>query len=105
MLSLGTSTKIGLAAAAMALGVTAFTVTPAAASYVSERCDSYGCFHVRCDNDGDNCSRISSYYESEYVVPREYVPDEPYYHSTARYLCSSDGEDCRWTNTYRDDDY
>ena len=76
MLSLRTSTKIGLAAAAVALGVTAFAATPAAASYVSERCNSYGCFHVRCDNDGDNCRRVSSYYDSDYVAPREYVPIE-----------------------------
>lgn len=28
--------------------------------------------------------------------------DDPHYHATARYLCNSNGEYCRWTHTYRD---
>ena len=107
MLSLPTSTKIGAAAAVVALGLSTFAATPASASYIAQRCNDDGCYRVRCHDDGFGCVRISAYYDSDYAVapPRYYLPaDEPYYHSTARYLCSSDGEDCRWSNTYRDDD-
>ncbi|HEY1710005.1 MAG TPA: hypothetical protein VGG10_17170 [Rhizomicrobium sp.] len=104
MLSLPTSTKIGAAAAVVALGLSTIAATPAQASYIAQRCNDDGCYRVRCHDDGFGCIQVSGYYDSDYAgPPRHYIPaDEPYYHARARYLCSSDGEDCRWTNTYND---
>jgi|SRR5678816_17674 hypothetical protein len=95
-------TKIAAFAGLLSLGLVAGTATPAEASYVTRSCDSYGCYRVRCSDDGLACRRISGYFESDYDADDFY--DRPYYHRDARYLCNSDGEDCRWTNYYRDGD-
>ena len=102
MLLLSRIPKLGAAAGLLALGLTAASVVPANAAYYASRCDSYGCYRVRCHNDGFGCVRVSSYYSSDYMVPRDYDMDDPYYHATARYLCDSDGDYCHWTHTYRD---
>ncbi|HEX2591178.1 MAG TPA: hypothetical protein VHL34_06765 [Rhizomicrobium sp.] len=106
MLSLFNTTRIGLAAGVLALGLTSVaSVTPAQASYLERRCSEGSCYRVRCSEDGLTCVRVSSYYDSRYVV-RDGDDDtynDAYYHETPRYLCSSDGELCRWTHTYRDD--
>jgi hypothetical protein len=98
--------RIAAVAGFLALGLTATATTPAAAAYESRSCDSYGCYRVRCVDDGygERCTRVSNYYESDYN--RAYAPlyDRPYYHVNSRYLCNSDGEDCRWTHFYRDSD-
>lgn len=96
--------KLGAVAGLLTLGLTAFSATPANAAYYASRCDSYGCYRVRCHDDGFGCTRVSSYYSSDYQVPRDYDEDmdAPYYHSTARWLCNSDGEYCHWTHDYRD---
>lgn len=104
MLSLTNIAKLGAAAGLLSLGLTAFSATPANAAYYASRCDSYGCYRVRCRDDGFGCVRTSTYYSSDYMVPRDNTEDmdDPYYHQTARYLCNSDGEYCHWTHTYRD---
>jgi hypothetical protein len=98
------TSKLVIGAAVVALGA-ALSATPAEAFYDSQRCNDYGCYRVRCNDDGDRCTRLSSYSESEYVAPPVYVPprDAAYAHSAARYLCDADGDDCRWTHIYRDD--
>jgi hypothetical protein len=104
MLSLSRITKLGAATGLLALGLTAASAVPASAAYYASRCDSYGCYRVRCHDDGFGCVRVSSYESSDYMVPRDYDydMDDPYYHATSRYLCNSDGEYCHWTHTYRD---
>jgi hypothetical protein len=95
--------KLGAAAGLLALGLTAASAVPANAAYYASRCDSDGCYRVRCHDDGFGCVRVSSYYGSDYMAPRDYDDmDDPYYHSRARYLCDSDGDYCHWTHTYRD---
>jgi len=47
------------------IGAGAFAVTSApAAADTFTRCDSYGCYRVHCDYDGDNCRWVygDSYY-------------------------------------------
>ncbi len=100
MLSL--NPKIAAAAGLLALGLTAAAVTPVQASYTTRSCDSYGCYRVRCTDDGYSCTRISGYFDSDYNMAPVY--DRPYYHGNSRYLCDSDGENCRWTHYYRDSD-
>lgn len=97
--------KIAAGAGLLALGLAA-SATPAQA-YTMQRCNDDGCYRVRCDDDGDNCVRISSYYGSSYYVRRSYQPiyDRPYYHVDSRYLCDADGDDCHWTHYYLDSDY
>jgi hypothetical protein len=95
-------TKLGVAAGLLALGLTAASAVPADAAYYVSRCDSYGCYRVRCHDDGFGCTRVSPYYSSDYMAPRNYDRDDPYYHATSRYLCNSDGDDCYWTHSYRD---
>jgi hypothetical protein len=106
MLSLSRIAKLGAATGLLALGLSVASAVPASAAYYASRCDSYGCYRVRCHDDGFGCTRVSSYYSSDYMVPREYDRDydmdDPYYHATARYLCNSDGDYCHWTHTYRD---
>jgi hypothetical protein len=98
--------RIAAVAGFVALGLMAAATTSAEAAYVSRSCDANGCYRVRCVDDGYGyrCSKISNYYQSDY--DRDYTPmyDRPYYHASSRYLCSSDGVDCRWTNYYRDGD-
>ncbi len=100
------NTKIAAAAGFLALGLMAGSVTPASAAYNTTRCNELGCYTVRCNDDGDRCVRMSSYYDSDYDRPAYAAPvyDRPFYHREAHYLCNSDGENCRWTNYYREGD-
>jgi hypothetical protein len=98
--------KVAAGAGLLALGLAAAS-SPAQA-YTMERCNDNGCYRVRCDDDGYNCTRISSYYGSSYYVRRTYTTpmyDRPYYHAAGRYLCDTDGDECRWTHYYMDSDY
>ena len=104
MQSLTNFAKLGAALGLFTLGPTAFSAARADAASHASRCDSYGCYRVRCHDDGFGCVRTSTYYSSDYTMPRndDRDMDAPYYHATARWLCNSDGENCYWTHTYRD---
>ncbi|HUJ03475.1 MAG TPA: hypothetical protein VLW75_07565 [Rhizomicrobium sp.] len=70
------------------IAIAAAGATAASAAYTYTRCDSYRCWHVRCDNDGDYCRNAGYVY-------RDY--DRGHYrHYNRRWVCDRDGDDCHY---------
>ena len=80
----------------LGLGAVGVSTVPAKADTIQTRCSGYGdCYRVRCDDDGDYCTRLG-YYNSGY-----------YGNGYRRWVCDADGEDCHWVyyNGYYRHDY
>ena len=89
--------KTAAVAGLMGLGLTATSTAPAnAATY--QRCNSYGCYRVHCDDRG-YCYRTGGrdyYTDSDYYSGGYFEPyyDGDYYYRAVR-VCGDYG--CRWT--------
>ena len=84
---LANTLKTTAVAGALGLAGAAMSVTPAAAHYTRTRCYGDHCQVMRCDDDGDTCYRIRSYYRDE---------DAWHHHHHRRWVCEDDGDDCHW---------
>ena len=97
-------------AALLGAGALAANVTPAAAAYLSHRCDANGCWTVRCDDDGDYCRRVWDHdnYWRRHYAPSSYYRSNGYYmgnrwHDYDRdnyrrhWVCDEDGDRCHWS--------
>jgi hypothetical protein len=89
-------------AALLGAGALAANTTPAAAAYLSHRCDANGCWTVRCDDDGDYCRRVCHYAPSSYYRGNGFYIGNSW-HSYDRdnyrrhWVCDPDGDDCHWS--------
>ncbi|MDE2134208.1 MAG: hypothetical protein KGM97_06635 [Alphaproteobacteria bacterium] len=106
--------KTAALAGLFGLGMFVASATSASAHYISTRCDSDGdrCWRVVCDDDGDDCRRANSYgsYYGDYNRSDYYNRTYNRWHDYDRYnrdygrynrrwVCDSDGENCRWSTS------
>lgn len=64
------SPKRSVLCATVVLGALAAASAPASAHYYTTRCNDGYCYQVRCDDDGDDCDRVSGHYRPYYYEPR-----------------------------------
>lgn len=84
-LTLSKTVKTAALAGVLGLAGVAASATTASAGYTTTRCYGDTCRVVRCDNDGDDCYGIRSYYRGDY-----------YYHRDRRWECDYSGDECHW---------
>lgn len=88
-MTLSNTLKFTAAAAVIGLAAAA-TTAPARADTIRTNCVGDSCIRVQCDDWGDNCVRIASYYRGDAYDRRDYTPYQ------TRYVCDADGDDCHW---------
>ena len=96
MLDLSKVMKTTAVAAFIGSAALALATPASAATYT--RCDGNGCYRVHCDWDGDNCYRVSGYYNSGY----DYYGYGPTYYGDGYYrserVCDAWG--CHYVRRY-----
>ncbi|MDE2183680.1 MAG: hypothetical protein KGJ78_11735 [Alphaproteobacteria bacterium] len=98
--------KAGLSAL-FGLSIAGLTFTPALADRSYTRCDTYSCYRVLCDDDGDNCHRIynpTGYYDNNYY--NNYYRHDYDRGNYRHWVCDSDGDRCHWSyyRSYENDE-
>lgn len=89
---LSVAMKSAALAGALGLAGLAASTTAASAHYRTTRCYGDHCRVLRCDNDGDDCYAIRSYWRGDY----DRGWHRAYWRHHRRWVCDDDGDRCHW---------